>query len=313
MSSNNYDQIQDPSGVHSLDHFALSVPDLDEACRFFLAFGLDVRRVGDVVELRAHGSDQCWAVLNRAPRKALSHISFGAFAEDLDGFRSALREQGIETSPIPEQPGDRGFRFHDPHGLLVEIRVSKKNSPDNKARISEPPAVSALRGAPLRDNVEMVRPKRLSHILIFTPNIEQAIAFYTSVLGLRLSDSSGPVAFLHGRHGSDHHLLAFAKSTSGTGYHHSAWEVGSISEVGLGAMQMAEKGYTKGWGLGRHVLGSNYFHYVRDPWGSYAEFSCGIDYVPAGAPWEPSRPSAENSLYLWGPPPPEDFTVNYEA
>src|SRR5882672_4951614 len=74
----------------------------------------------------------------------------------------------------------------------------------------------------------------------------------------------------------------------------------------------SERGYARGWGLGRHVLGSNYFHYVRDPWGSYSEFSCGIDYIPAGLLWTASRPDPQNSLYLWGPPPPEDFTENYE-
>lgn len=38
-------------------------------------------------------------------------------------------------------------------------------------------------------------------------------------------------------------------------------------KIGLGAKQMADEVYTRGWGLGRHVLGSNYFHYIRDPWG----------------------------------------------
>ena len=47
-------------------------------------------------------------------------------------------------------------------------------------------------------------------------------------------------------------------------------------------------GYAAGWGFGRHVLGSNYFHYVRDPWGSYCEYSAGMDYVPCGVNWEPT-------------------------
>ena len=130
---------------------------------------------------------------------------------------------------------------------------------------------------------------------------------------MRLSDHPGPVAFMHGAHGSDHHLLAFALSPDGIGYHHSAWDVGSINEVGLGAMHMAEKGYRKGWGLGRHVLGSNFFHYVRDPWGSYAEYSFDIDYVPVDLEWQASFPEPENSLYLWGPDLPPDFIVNHEA
>lgn len=75
---------------------------------------------------------------------------------------------------------------------------------------------------------------------------------------------------MHGVHGSDHHMLALAGSCAG-GIHHSSWGVGSVQDVGFGAAHMASKGFDNGRGLGRHVLGANYFHYVRDPWGSYAE------------------------------------------
>ena len=76
---------------------------------------------------------------------------------------------------------------------------------------------------------------------------------------------------------------------------------------------MAEAGYSRGWGVGRHVLGSNYFFYVRDPWGSYAEYSFDIDYIPKEMDWEASYPAPENSIYLWGPDLPADFVTNYET
>ena len=145
-----------------------------------------------------------------------------------------------------------------------------------------------------------VRPRRLSHVLVFTPDIDKAIEFYSRNLGLRLSDRSDQVAFLHAIHGSDHHVLAFAKSDA-PGLHHCSWDMGSIDEIGLGAMNMAAKGHEKGWGLGRHVLGSNYFHYVRDPWGSYAEYSCDIDYIPASRPWEAKYPRAGRLVFSVGP------------
>jgi catechol 2,3-dioxygenase len=152
----------------------------------------------------------------------------------------------------------------------------------------------------------------MSHAAFFTPDLEATLTFYIDVLGLRLSDRSGPGAFLHGAHGSEHHMVAFAQSSQ-AGFHHSAWEVGSVDEVGLGAAQMARAGYTEGWGLGRHVLGSNYFHYVRDPWGGFAEYSFDMDYVPADFDWPSTEASPENGLYLWGPPPPDDFGVNSEG
>jgi hypothetical protein len=139
------------------------------------------------------------------------------------------------------------------------------------------------------------------------------VKFYEAVLGVRLSDKSQDIiAFTHGRHGSDHHLIAFAKS-SAPGFHHSSWDVPGIEEVGQGGDQMAKAGYRLGWGTGRHVLGSNYFHYVQDPWGSFAEYSADIDYVPAGSRWAGDDWPPEDSLYLWGPDVPEIFLTNTEA
>ncbi len=107
-------------------------------------------------------------------------------------------------------------------------------------------------------------------------------------------------------------MIALAKA-EGPGLHHLSWDVGSIHEIGLGAMQMADKGFHAGWGLGRHVLGSNYFHYVRDPWGSYAEYSADIDYIPADCDWQAEDNPPQDSFYVWGPTPPPDFAFNYEG
>src|SRR4026207_2440407 len=62
-----------------------------------------------------------------------------------------------------------------------------------------------------------------------------------------------------------------------------------------------------------HVLGSNYFHYVRDPWGSFAEYSADIDYVPATCDWKGGDQPGEDAFYAWGPNVPEDFVRNHEA
>ena len=56
-----------------------------------------------------------------------------------------------------------------------------------------------------------------------------------------------------------------------------------------------------------------YFHYVRDPWGSYSEYSCDMDYIPAGEPWQAGDHDAEDAFYVWGPQPPADWTHNHEA
>jgi hypothetical protein len=43
-----------------------------------------------------------------------------------------------------------------------------------------------------------------------------------------------------------------------------------------------------------------------------AEYFCDIDYIPADASWKPTDYPAEDSLYVWGPKPPEAFGMNFE-
>ena len=304
----------DALGVHSLDHFALAVPDLGVARRYYESFGLDVRERGAALDLFTVDHPHRWGVITEGPRKALQYLSFGIFADDVERFHTHLQEQGVQRLDPPPGTESNGFWFRDPDASLIELKVAEKSSPNAKSSA----ALGALvgpdaRGAPLRGHAGMVRPRRMAHVLLFARDVPATLAFYTRVLGLRLSDEAGGViAFLHGVHGSDHHMVAFAKS-DGPGFHHCSWDVGSVNDIGIGAMQMADKGYSAGWGLGRHVLGSNYFHYVRDPWGSYSEYSCDIDYVSADRDWQGASHDVENSLYLWGPRPPQDFTFNYEA
>ena len=157
-----------------------------------------------------------------------------------------------------------------------------------------------------------MRPRRLSHVLLFTPDVRAPSRFYEDVLGLRLSDRSGDlIVFMHGAHGSDHHLIAMAKS-NGPGLHHRAGTSASIDEVGRGMEQMSPPATRAAGASGRHVLGSNYFHYVRDPWGSYAEYSFDIDFVPGDLDWPAADHPPEDSFYVWGPAVPEDFITNYE-
>jgi hypothetical protein len=117
---------------------------------------------------------------------------------------------------------------------------------------------------------------------------------------------------MHGPHASDHHMLAFAKS-DGPGLHHSSWDVATFDEVGVGMQQMIDRGYPNGWGVGRHVIGSNYFRYVMDPWGSFAEYSYDIDFIPEDIDWAAADHPPDDSIYVWAPPMPDYFIVNHES
>lgn len=299
-------------GVHSLDQFVLQVPNLKTAQQFYGEFGLNVESAGNALALKTIGNDQRWGSVVEGKHKKLHHLSFGAYANDLAYLKELSEAYGAELVDPPAGFASNGFWIKDPAGLLIEVKVAPKTSPDRKTSGTWSSSPEGVPGAPVRSHAPAVFPRRLSHCLVFQPDINKAIEFYTRTLGLRLSDRTDGVAFIHAIHGSDHHILAFAQSNA-VGLHHCSWDMTGIDDIGLGAMHMADKGYVKGWGLGRHVLGSNYFHYVQDPWGSFAEYSCDIDYIPKTQNWQAGKHAAEDSFYLWGPEPPADFTTNYEA
>lgn len=303
--------------VHSVDRFVFSVPDLAVAASFYEAFGLDVRKHGQRLDLHTFGHLHPWATIYEGgERKQLQYLSYGIFADDFLKFKSRVDALGIRVGPHPlgsELRRGDSLWLRDPDGVEIELVVAPKVSPSAKSQPSPKATTVAGHGAaPSRSQAPQIRPRRLSHILRFTPDVLRQVAFGEEVLGLRLADRSGDgIAFTYSPHGSDHHLIAFAKSHA-PGLHHSSWDVGSVDEVGLGAEQMRNAGWSDGWGVGRHVLGSNYFHYVRDPWGSFSEYSCDIDFIPSGLDWPAADHAPHDSLYVWGPPLPEGFVINHE-
>jgi catechol 2,3-dioxygenase-like lactoylglutathione lyase family enzyme len=303
--------------VHSLNRFVFSVPHLEEAERFYTAFGLKVEKEArGSLALHTYGHSHCWARIHRGegPSKRLQYLSFGCFPDDEAPFSDKLRaEQRPLAAAHPLAAQEGGVWLRHPDGFPIQIVAAAKNTPDLALSPSGLPPAGKRAVAPHRSAIDPVRPRRLSHVLLFSPDVLGSVRFFESVLGLQLSDHSGDgIAFMHGAHGSDHHLIAIAKSTA-AGLHHCSWEVGSLDEVGIGIDQMHAAGYTEGWGLGRHVLGSNYFYYARDPWGSYCEYSYDIDYIPEGHRWPAADHPPSDSFYLWGPPVPRDFVTNYEA
>jgi len=299
-------------GVHSLDHFSFSVPDLKEAQRFYTTFGLTVEEDSNRLHLQAGLNPHRCVSISEGETKALSYLSFGVFAEDFPRFKKHFEDLGVSQIDPPTGIDSNGIWLHDCNGLLLELKVGGKTS--NEVRPADyETTILGSRAAPYRGVAPQVRPLRLAHVMIFVRDVQKSIEFYSKVLGLRLSDDvEGNIAFMHGVHGSDHHIVAFVRSDA-PGLHHCSWDVGSFNDVGLGAMQMAGSGYKAGWGLGRFVLGSNYFHYVRDPWGSYSEYVSDLDYIPSDVDWEGKSHLAKDAFYLWGPEPPKDFSVNHES
>jgi len=301
--------------IRNLQHYALAVPDVEAGTRFYTDFGLEARADGNRSILRCRGRAQDQVVLVEGPKKRLHHVAFGTGAGELRPLQARLESERVALVDPPRQSDGAGLWFRDPDGVLINVRAAeaapwrsapewKSNTPGHFTRIGKP-------SHPRRD--QPVHPTRLGHVLRFTPQLERMLDFYTRVVGLKLSDrAQNVVAFLHTHGGSDHHVLALLASDR-PGFHHASFEVANVDEIGMGACRMLDKGYADGWGFGRHVIGSNFFHYVRDPWMSLAEYFSDIDYIPADAHWQPTNYALEDALYVWGPKPPETFGVNFEA
>ncbi|MER7789685.1 VOC family protein [Streptomyces sp. NPDC097640] len=296
--------------VSGLLHYGLQLPDLAQGKDFYTDFGLSVDERGDQLVVRCDGRDQDQTVLVEGHDKRLHHVAFAAPDGSLPELQRHLESLGIALQDPPAGGSEGGLWFRDPDGNAVNVREQepapprstepfKQNLAGDYRRVDEARWLTA-NTAP--------RPRRLGHMLIFSSDVNRSQDFYERTLGLRLSDRiTGKAVFMNSGPG-DHHVFGFIQS-SHPGLHHSSWEVDNLDQLAMGAQIMADKGHTVGWGLGRHSLGSNLFHYLRDPWGSWIEYFSDIDQISEdwqGQDWD--VPPA-----VWCPIMPDEFLRNFEA
>lgn len=295
--------------VTGLLNYGLEVPSLQQRADFYSDFGLDVLERDDVLAVRCAGRDQDQAVLTEGPRKRLHHVAFGVEPGSLGTWQRHLEGHGIELLDGPRGLPPGGLWFRDEDCNLVQLRDQAVAPwrPTETEHFNFGDVVNRVDDARWLRSKEPVRPRRLGHMLVFVRDLVAAERFYARTLGLRTSDRAvGKATFMNCGPG-DHHVFGFVRSTH-PGLHHSSFEVANIDEMGMGARLMAEKGHREGWGLGRHTLGSSLFHYIRDPWGSWIEYSSDIDRITddwVAQDWE--DPPA-----VWCPLMPEGFLSNCE-
>lgn len=295
--------------MSGLLHYGLQVPDLAQGRDFYTDFGLGVDERADQLVVRCDGRDQDQALLVEGREKRLHHVAFAAPSGSLHELQRHLEGLGIALEDAPPGASDGGLWFRDPDGNAVNVREQELAPP----RPAEPVNVNVAGDYQRVDEARWLtagappRPRRLGHMLIFTSDADRSQNFYERTLGLRLSDRIKGVAVFMNSGPGDHHVFGFIQS-SHPGLHHSSWEVNNFDELAIGAQLMADKGHRIGWGLGRHTLGSNLFHYMRDPWGSWIEYFTDIDQISEnwqGRDWD--IPPA-----VWCPMMPEEFLQNHE-
>lgn len=294
----------------------LEIPDLEPGVKFYTDAGLLSDVDGSVARLRCEGHKRSSVVLlGGAPRKRLHHISLRA--DDLPGIAMRAGNSGGKVGSGPRRFDDEGLWIEDPHGMLIHLSDCEPDpepEPGPPFEINAPGRLIRKRRSAILPSASYppAKPLRLGHVLVFSPDVPRSVSFMTEVLGMGLADRAQDViAFCCARKNSDHHVVAFAKST-GVGFHHASFLVGDPDEVGRGGRALVAKTGRGDWGFGRHTIGSNFFHYIQDPWGSWFEYYSDMDYIDDYAHWLPQNYAMADSLANWGPPVPHDFVHNYE-
>jgi len=296
--------------------YTLAVPTLKDGVRFYEDAGLEAKLEANVATLRCPSQDHPSIVLiGGAERKRLGHVTLRA--ADLDGIAAGVPRAGGKIVPT-SSVNDSGLWVSDPHGILyhlVERAADPMPLPAPVFEINAPGRIVRTGRSALKPigQYPAVRPRRLGHVLLFTPNVMSSVSFLTEALGMGLADRAQDIiAFCCVRQNSDHHVVAFAKSPA-IGFHHGSFQVEDPDEVGRGGRELVASARRRDWGFGRHTIGSNFFHYIQDPWGSWFEYYSDMDHIEDYALWTPTNYGMEDSLASWGPQVPPDFVHNYEA
>lgn len=296
--------------------YTLEVPSLDEGIRFYTDAGLEASSDGKIARFRCSGQERDSIVLiGGAAKKRFHHLELRA--DGLDQIAADVAAAGGAMITAPQGFEDCGLWVQDPHGLLFHLVERPADAQPEAAvpfEINAPGRIVRSRRSAVLRNSEygQVRPVKLGHVVLFTPDVMASVLFVTQGLGMGLADHVLDLAaFTCALKDSDHHVVAFAKSTD-IGFHHASFQVNDPDEVGRGGNALAARAQRGDWGFGRHMIGSNYFHYIQDPWGSWFEYYSDMDHIDDYALWTPSNYAPEDGLSSWAPPVPNDFGQNYE-
>ncbi|WUD70547.1 VOC family protein [Streptomyces sp. NBC_00510] len=294
-------------------------PDLDRAEVFARDFGFAIAaRTERELWLRGTFAGPPCMVIRRGRASRFIGPAFRA-AEQADVGRLA-RATGSTVTDADVPGGGQSLSLLDPSGMPVRV-----------VHCAEPlPALPEQRpltlnfgtdhrrtNATQRPPREPSRIQRLGHVVVETPVFARTLDWYLDTLGLIVSDflfldgqrDRGPtMAFIRCDQGStavDHHTLAMHLGP-GAGYVHSAYQVTDLDAIAAGGEYLAERGYRRSWGIGRHIQGSQLFDYWRDPDRFMLEhfadgdlFSCDVE--PGWAPM------SAGGLAQWGPSATRDF------
>lgn len=176
---------------------------------------------------------------------------------------------------------DGSIESVDDMGFVLGFQVTARRPIDLRAEAVNAPGSSVRRpvNTPAVDENAEARPRTLSHVVYFVPDVAKAEAFYAQRLGFRCTDrllGAGP--FLKPAGTDDHHTLFLIQTPPFMkGCEHFTFHMGGPTEVLLAGTRFVNKGYQSFWGPGRHKMGSNWFWYFNSPLGCHVEYDADMD------------------------------------
>ncbi len=292
--------------LHSLRSIAIGVPAQHRAATeaFYTEFGLTPTGAGRFAT--TDGGEQL-TLVNAATRRLVEATFATEDPEDLGRFARQITDLDLgarvtsEAQALVVVDAPTGTRFR------IVVAESPSITARTQANYNMPGAIERVNArAEGIDRNEPVRPRKLSHVVLGSPDVHTTRRLIVEGLGFKVSDEvAGIGAFL--RCSTDHHNI-LVQTAPVTFLHHSSWQVDDVDEIGRGAASMLAGHPDRHiWGLGRHHIGSNFFWYLKDPAGNFAEYSSDIDVIVDDELWEPQVWSGMKSLMAWGPDVPGPF------
>ncbi len=288
--------------VVRLSHIELQVTDLAASRAFYVdTLGLQTtEETPDALYLRAleERGHHC-IVLRKSTEIEAGALGFKLFdAPDLENAERFFREKGLPVHTVERPHQSRTLLTRDPHGVPLEFYVTME------------------RLAPIHQNYKLyrgVRPLRIDHFNLFSPNVDESVAFYNEI-GFRLTEytedeASGRLwaAWMHRKGGV--HDVAFTNGRGPRLHHTAFWVPTPLNIIDLLDL-MSTTGYLKNIerGPGRHGISNAFFLYVRDPDGHRIEVYCS-DYQTVDPDLEPIRWDLKDPQRqtLWGAAAPRSW------
>ena len=282
--------------LHRLASITIGVPNAEETCRYYVEFGLS----RDGANFSSRDGGEQLRILE-SPSRRLIEMCVGAddpddldrVADQLARLEIAFQRDPSSVSAVESHSGVRAVVKILPRISQLPATIGPYNGP-GRAERKNLRAPGSLREEP-------IRPRKLGHVVVGTPDAEASLRFFAEGIGFKMSDQVRDVAsFL--RCSTDHHNLLLQPAPVAF-LHHTSWQVDDVDDVGRGAIRMLE-GHPERhvWGLGRHFIGSNFFWYLRDPAGTFSEYYSDMDTITDDQLWTPGmwEPSLR-ALYAWGP------------